>query len=145
MQRFLMYLFLQTLYMFQAVPSPIIRSTELYIELQVLSTNTAASCYRGWDGTAPPIIRSTELYIELQVLATNTAASCYRGWDATAPPIIRSTELYIELQVLATNTWSSMYSSVLLMMGGGTAWNRYSVCRNRYIKKRCILLAVIWK
>ena len=30
MQRFLIYLFLQTLYMFQAVPPPIIRSTKLY-------------------------------------------------------------------------------------------------------------------
>jgi len=27
--------------------SAIIRSTQLYIQLQVLSTNTAASCYRG--------------------------------------------------------------------------------------------------
>jgi len=41
MQRFLIYLFLQTLNMFQAVPPPIIRSTELFIQLQVLSTNTA--------------------------------------------------------------------------------------------------------
>jgi len=48
----LIYLFLQTLYMFQAVAPPIIRSTQLYIQLQVLSTNTAASCYRGGDGTA---------------------------------------------------------------------------------------------
>jgi len=42
------YIFLKTLYMFQAVPTPIIRSkhTQLYKELQVLSTNTAASCYR---------------------------------------------------------------------------------------------------
>ena len=31
MQRFLIYLFLQTLYMFQAVPPPIVRSTQLYI------------------------------------------------------------------------------------------------------------------
>ena len=30
MQRFLIYLFLQMLYMFQAVPPPIIRSTKLY-------------------------------------------------------------------------------------------------------------------
>ena len=29
--------------MFQAVPPPIIRSTELHIQLQVLSTNTAAT------------------------------------------------------------------------------------------------------
>ena len=38
MQSFLIYLFVQTLYMFQAVPPPIIRSTQLYIQLQVLST-----------------------------------------------------------------------------------------------------------
>ena len=53
MQRFLIYLFLQMLYMFHALPPPIIRSTELYIQLQVLSTNTAACCYCGWDGTPP--------------------------------------------------------------------------------------------
>ena len=41
----LIYLFLQTLYMSQAIPPPIIRSTQLYIQLQVLSTNTAAWCY----------------------------------------------------------------------------------------------------
>jgi len=38
MQLFLIYLFLQTLYMFQAVPPPIIMSTQLYIQRQVLST-----------------------------------------------------------------------------------------------------------
>jgi len=47
MQRFCNYLFLQTLYMFHAVPSPIISSTQLYKQLQVLSRNTAASCYCG--------------------------------------------------------------------------------------------------
>ena len=96
MQCFLIYLFLQMLYMFQAVPPPIIRSTQLYIQLQVLSTNTAASCYREGDGTPlflqtlyifqavpPPIISSTQLYIQLQVLSTNTAASCYREGDGT--------------------------------------------------------------
>ena len=45
------YLLLQTLYVFQAVPPPIVRSTKLYIQLDVLSTNAAASCYRGGDGT----------------------------------------------------------------------------------------------
>ena len=30
-------------------PPPIIRSTLLYIQLQVLSNNTAACCYHGWD------------------------------------------------------------------------------------------------
>ena len=49
MQRFLIYLFLQMLYMFQAASPPIIRSTKLYIQLQVLSTKTAACCYRGWN------------------------------------------------------------------------------------------------
>jgi hypothetical protein len=51
MQHFLIYLFLKTIYMFQAVPPPIIRSKQLYIRPQVSSANTAASCYRGRDGT----------------------------------------------------------------------------------------------
>jgi hypothetical protein len=63
MQRF--YLFLQTLYMFQAVPPPIIRSTKLYIQLQVLSTNTAASM----DGMVCSSISST------------LAASSSIGWQ----------------------------------------------------------------
>ena len=37
--------FYKLLYMFQAAPPPIIRSTKLYIQRQVLSTNTAVSCY----------------------------------------------------------------------------------------------------
>jgi len=45
MQHFLIYLFLKMLYMFQEIPPPIIRSTQLYKQLQVLSTNTATSCY----------------------------------------------------------------------------------------------------
>jgi hypothetical protein len=43
MQPTLIYLFLQTLYMFQAVPPPIIRSTYLYKELQILLTDIAAA------------------------------------------------------------------------------------------------------
>jgi hypothetical protein len=42
--------FYKLLYMFQEDPLPIIRSTKLYIQLQVLSNNIAACCYRGWDG-----------------------------------------------------------------------------------------------
>ena len=34
--------FYKMLYMFQAVPLPIIRSTKLYMQRQVLSTNTTA-------------------------------------------------------------------------------------------------------
>jgi len=37
-----------------------------------------------------------------------------------------------------------MYSYVLLMMGEGTAWNMYSICRNKQIKKRYIFLVLIW-
>jgi hypothetical protein len=44
------------------------------------------------------------------------------------------------------NTWRCMYSFVLLMMGGETAWNMseqfIEINRSR---KRCILLVVIWK
>jgi len=36
-----------------------------------------------------------------------------------------------EEEVLADNTWSCLYSCVLLMMGGGTAWNMYSTFRNK--------------
>jgi hypothetical protein len=35
------------LYMFRATLSPFIRSTQLYLQLQVLSTDTAAGWYRG--------------------------------------------------------------------------------------------------
>jgi hypothetical protein len=66
MQLFLIYLFLQTLlHMFQAVPPPIIRSTQLYIQLQVLSTNTAASCYRGGDGTYQETLHLVGCNLEL--------------------------------------------------------------------------------
>jgi hypothetical protein len=69
MQCFLIYLFLQTLYMFQAVPPPIIRSTQLYIQLQVLSTSTAACCYRGLNGTEFHLIHdsSKQEYLKLYV------------------------------------------------------------------------------
>jgi hypothetical protein len=42
--------------MFRAVPSPIIRSTQLYTQLQVLSTSIATGWYRGWDGTGMPLM-----------------------------------------------------------------------------------------
>ena len=49
-----------------------------------------------------------------------------------------------ETAVLVDNTRSCVYSYVLLMMGRGTAWNKKSACRNKWIEKRCILLVVIW-
>jgi hypothetical protein len=37
--------------MFRAMFSPIIRSTRLYLQLLILSTDLAAGWYHGWDGT----------------------------------------------------------------------------------------------
>jgi hypothetical protein len=71
MQRYLfIYLFLQTLYMFQAVPPPIIRSKQVYIQLQILSTVTAASGYHGRNGTPP----GSQL---AAVLVDNTSSCMY--------------------------------------------------------------------
>ena len=48
----LVYLFISNqFYMFQAMSSPIIRSTWLYLQLMILSADTAAGWYHGWDGT----------------------------------------------------------------------------------------------
>jgi len=55
MKLFLTYLFLKTLYMFQEGLPPIIRSTQLYKQLQVLSTNTAASCV-AYTSTSPYVL-----------------------------------------------------------------------------------------
>ena len=93
MQRFLIYLFLQTLYMFQAVPPPIIRSTLLFIQLRVLSTKTAATV----EEMAQSVISST------------VAASSSIGWQY----------LTLYVQLCAPDD------------GGGTAWNMYSVCKNK--------------
>jgi len=41
-------------------------------------------------------------------------------------------------------TWHCMYSCVFLMMGGGNAWNMWNINKNKWIKKCCILLDVIW-
>jgi len=48
----LVYLFIPNqLYMFRAIFSPIIRSTWLYLQILVLSTDIAAGRCHGWDGT----------------------------------------------------------------------------------------------
>jgi len=52
---------------------------------------------------------------------TNTAACCYRGWDGT-----HAFHLICRQQYWFDDTWLCMYSFVLLMMGGGTAWNMQS-------------------
>jgi len=51
MQRFLdLFISINCSNMFQTVPPPIIRSTKLYMQRQILSNQYC--CYRGWDGTA---------------------------------------------------------------------------------------------
>jgi hypothetical protein len=67
--------FYKLLYMFQAVPPPIIRSTKLYIQRQVLSNKYC--CYRGWDGTIFHLIHNTAAIvdkIELHSILSTIAA-----------------------------------------------------------------------
>jgi len=48
----LAYLFIPNhLYMSRTMSSPIIRSNWLYLQLLILSTDIAAGCCHGWDGT----------------------------------------------------------------------------------------------
>jgi len=55
MQLFLAYLFIPSqLYMLRAMSSPIIRSTWLYLQLLILSTDITAGWCHGWGGTAVP-------------------------------------------------------------------------------------------
>jgi len=55
---------------------------------------------------------------------TNTGASCCRGWDGThAFHLIHDSS---RQQYWFYNTRRCMYNFVVLLMGGGTAWNMYS-------------------
>jgi hypothetical protein len=110
--------FYKLLCMFQAVPPPIIRSTKLYIERQVLSNQY--SCCRGWGSSRhEPCFRrffrpssgAQNCTYSVRYCQSNSAACCYRGWDSSRQ------------QYWFNNTWRCMYSFVLLLMGGGTAWN----------------------
>ena len=57
----LAYLFIANqLYMFPAMSSPIIRSTWLYLQLLILSTDIAAEWCHGWDGTVSSISSMTQ-------------------------------------------------------------------------------------
>ena len=87
MKRFFIYLFLQTLYMFQAFPPLIIRSTQLYIQLQVLLNNTAACRYRGWNGTHPRYHLAAVLFENTWSLYT---VMCSWWWAEEAPETCRA-------------------------------------------------------
>jgi len=105
--------FCKLLYMFQAVPPPIIRSTNLYIQRQALSKqycclllswmrwNYVISLkYDQQDATYSPSVYFCKLLYMFQ---------------AVPPPIIRSTNLYIQRQVL-----SKQYCCLLL------SWMRWN-------------------
>ena len=103
----LVYLFIPNqLYMFRAMCSPIVRSTWLYLQLLVLSTDTAAGWCHGWDGKmeltyghqlymframCSPIFRSTWLYLQFLVLSTDTAAGWCHGWDGKEFHLVHDT------------------------------------------------------
>ena len=97
MQGFSLFLFLQMLYMFQAVPPPIIRSTH--------------NCTYRFRYCQPILLLAAIVDgRERSSLSSTIAASSSMGWQYL--------KLYVQL-------------CVLLMMGGGTAWNMYSICRNK--------------
>ena len=71
--------------------------------------------------TASGIVEEMVL-LYLSTISSRISASSSIGWQ------------YLKLYV----------QDVLLMMGAGTAWNMYSVCRNKQIQKSFICLIVIW-
>jgi hypothetical protein len=59
------------------------------------------------------------------------AHNCTYSFRYCQPMLLLSATVEQLAAVLVDNTWSCMYSYVLLMMGGGTAWNMKSVCKNK--------------
>jgi len=116
--------------MFQAGPTPITRSTKMYIQRQVLSNKYCCLLlsWMRWNYQQDATFSRSIYFYKLLYM-----------FQAVSPPISRSTKLYIQRQVLSNqyccllltwmrwnvvdNTWRCMYSFVLLMMGGETAWN----------------------
>jgi hypothetical protein len=95
--------FYKFLYMFQAVSPPIIRSTKLYIQRQVLSNQHCClllswvrwnfvpshpyTCFRRFLRPSSGVKNCT---YSVRYCQTNTAACCYRGWDGTSFHIIHT-------------------------------------------------------
>ena len=73
-------------YMFRVMSSPIIRSTWLYLQLLILSTDTAARWCHGWDGTAFHLIHDTsqQQYRWTISEAVNTV-KCSWWWAKISP------------------------------------------------------------
>ena len=153
MQRFLIYLFLQTLYMFQAVPAPMVRGTnlDLFISTDALHVSGGSSTHH--QGHISWFISTDALHVSggssthheghiSWFLYFYRRSTCFRRFfrpSSGAHILIYSflQTLYMFqavpplAAVLVDNTWSCMYSYVSMMMGGGTAWKMYSVCRSK--------------
>jgi hypothetical protein len=59
--------FNKMLYIFQAVPPPIIRSSNCTYSFRYLSNLAAACCYHGWDGIAVLVAAKFDKYQKLYV------------------------------------------------------------------------------
>ena len=94
---------------------PCIATTSLKYNQQDATFSRSAYSYKllyMFQAVPPPIIRSTELYIQRQVLSNQYC--CYCRWDGTQFHFIHdSSSIGIVLYCIV----------LLLMMGGGTAWN----------------------
>ena len=63
---------------------------KLYIQLQVLSTNTAACCYHGWDGTISSTLAASSS-IGWQYLKLYVQLLCSWWWAEELPETCRAT------------------------------------------------------
>ena len=105
-------------------------------------TNTAASCFCGWDGT--PFLRPSSgaqnCTYNVRYCQTNTAACCYRGWDGTEFHLIHGSSR----QQAAVLVWQYLTLYVQFCAPDDGRRNRLKHVEqfieiNRS-KKRCILL-----
>ena len=66
------------------------------------------------------------------LLPSSGAQNCTYSFRYCQPVLLLATiHPSKQAAVLVDNTWSGLYSFVLLMMGEGTAWNMWSICRNK--------------
>ena len=140
------------LYMFQAVPPPIIRSSKLYTASGICRAFTASYSLREWVGTIFfPFIRM-DMYLgvicfSLHILLYQTAAfvlyspllmflywcvsfACLALINVTFSS--KSLTQAVRSRKSSTNTRCCVYSIELLMMGGGTAYNMWRIYNNKY-------------
>ena len=73
-------------YMFQAMSSPIVRSTWLYLQLMILSTDIAAGWCHGWDGTPFNRIHDTNRQQYRWTISEAEKTVKYSWWWAQTSP-----------------------------------------------------------